>query len=207
MLSREADNQGHSTYSGVPVDPPRYRYSLNAYAVSLQGWGLIDLPLRALREHRRSSGLIPSTASGARNLQRGHSTRHSQRPETFPQKMLDGVAGRELVCVAQVTLAGERQVGISPLVLALQTPRFFDVDRSEPHAVEPPIDQMRQSRAGVFHQLSIGLACRDRWIVAPACDPIPFSRRISIVELYLLNRSSGTDLFEPCKHTCVAILI
>ncbi len=85
----------------------------------ITGWGLIDLPLRALRKYRRSSDPIPSAASGVRNRPRCHSTRHSQRPETSQQKKLDGVTDSELVCVAQVTLAGERQVSVSPLVLAL----------------------------------------------------------------------------------------
>jgi hypothetical protein len=43
-----------------------YRWSLQARSFSLQGWGLIDLPLRALREHKRSSGSIPSSVLRAR---------------------------------------------------------------------------------------------------------------------------------------------
>jgi len=52
-----------------------YRWFLQARSLSLQGWGLIDLPLRAsnegsprppLREHIKSSGSIPSSALRAR---------------------------------------------------------------------------------------------------------------------------------------------
>ena len=47
---------------------------------------------------------------------------------------------RNLFCIAQVTIAGERQVGFSPLMRAFEIPSFLDVNRLESQAIESPID-------------------------------------------------------------------
>ncbi len=38
----------------------------------------------------------------------------------------------KLVCIAQITVTGERQVGFSPLNRTFETPSFLDIDRLEP---------------------------------------------------------------------------
>src|SRR5262245_2963541 len=49
--------------------------------------------------------------------------------------------GRELLCVAQITIAGKREVGFSPLMRAVEFPRFLDINRLESQAVEPSVNQ------------------------------------------------------------------
>ena len=88
----------------------RYTCSLQACSISLQGWGLIDLPLRAafspahplarrdvplaqargllgraLREHRRSSGSIPSSV-----LPCAHRTIYMFLPSSLVLPLLEG---------------------------------------------------------------------------------------------------------------------
>ena len=90
---------------------------------------------------------------------------------------------------------------------ALKTPRLFAVERPEPQAVQPSIDEVSQSCTGVFDQLGIGRASRPLCIVDPTGDPIPFPGRVSVVEPDVQDRSSRADFLEPRKDTGLTILV
>lgn|SRR5262245_16067325 len=112
-----------------------------------------------------------------------------------------------LVGVSQITIIGQREVSFSPLMRALKTPRFLDVEGFETEAVEASVDQVSQPRTRIFNQLSVGRTQRRLAVVAPARDPIPLAGRVTVVEPNLKNRSSGFHFLEPREETGFAILV
>ena len=106
----------------------------------------------------------------------------------------------------EVALAGERQICFSPLMRAVETPGFIDIDGLESQPENSTKDEVSQACSGVFDELSMGGTDRRGWIVAPTCDPVPLSGGVAVKEADLRDRPRGAGFFESRKKACFAIL-
>jgi hypothetical protein len=96
-------------------------------------------------------------------------------------------------------------MGFSPLMGALKAPRLLACDRLKPQSVDPAVDKMRQSGAGVFDELCIGWTLGSFGSVAPPCNPIPLPSGIPIVKPHLDDGSGWAGLLEAGEEAGVAI--
>ena len=89
------------------------------------------------RAHRSQSCLILNIEKG-----RNKRTTHEQR-----QKYVQN--GRELLGVTEIAFAGEREMGLSPLLSALEVPRLVTGGRFEAQPIDAAVDEMSKTGAGV----------------------------------------------------------
>ena len=110
-----------------------------------------------------------------------------------------------LAVISKVTRMGQREIGLTPLVRTLKTPRLIHVGGLEAEAIEPSVHEICQSRSRIFDHLSVGGACRRRFTIAPADDPVPGAGGIAIIEPNLRYRPCGTGFLESSKDAGIAV--
>src|SRR5262249_9422817 len=98
-------------------------------------------------------------------------------------------------------------MGLSPLMDALEIPRFLDGHGFEPQPVEAAVDEMGESGSRVFDALCIGGAGRGLRVVAPSRHPVPLAGGVPVVEPHLDDRPGGSGLFESGKEAVSAVFV